>query len=344
MNDVNKGRISYIDIAKFWGIFLLLVEHTGNWIQLAGHYNYLKIWICSFHMPLFFIVLGMVVSVKPIKSKDSLVKFIDKRVKGLIVLYIIWGLIYAPGIDLNFFKGILYGTNPSLGVAATNQVLWFLPAMFIAMLLFQLIVNINSAISVGNDKMVLVIYGIETLLLSILSVCTKQFRGNYGLPWGLDIAFMGCVFIICGLLLKEVVQRILANKWIVVVCFVICISIGITIALHNQPDDMWVTIMALAMYGHNWILFIIGAVCSTLAIVIVSWWLKNISILTWIGENSLLVMVVHYIIFPYTVKISANLMMGHDVLIALLNALLTIMVCIPIIIIVKHYAPILEGK
>lgn len=50
-----KQRIEYIDCAKFICIFLLLVEHAGNWSDLSGGgYSALKLWICSFHMPLFF--------------------------------------------------------------------------------------------------------------------------------------------------------------------------------------------------------------------------------------------------------------------------------------------------
>ena len=37
--------MKYIDIVKFLGIFLLFIEHTGNWTELGGKYNYLKIWI-----------------------------------------------------------------------------------------------------------------------------------------------------------------------------------------------------------------------------------------------------------------------------------------------------------
>ena len=31
-----NNRIEYIDIAKFVAIFLLLIEHTGNWIDFSG--------------------------------------------------------------------------------------------------------------------------------------------------------------------------------------------------------------------------------------------------------------------------------------------------------------------
>ncbi len=30
-------RLKYIDIVKFLGIFLLFIEHTGNWTELGGN-------------------------------------------------------------------------------------------------------------------------------------------------------------------------------------------------------------------------------------------------------------------------------------------------------------------
>lgn len=46
-NDValteKKQRIEYIDCAKFIGIFLLLVEHAGNWTTLSGGVRKLKV-------------------------------------------------------------------------------------------------------------------------------------------------------------------------------------------------------------------------------------------------------------------------------------------------------------
>ena len=65
-----KERKSYIDVAKFVAIFLLYVEHTGLFVNLSGRgYIALKIWICSFHMPLFFIVFGMVISTEAVARK-----------------------------------------------------------------------------------------------------------------------------------------------------------------------------------------------------------------------------------------------------------------------------------
>lgn len=343
MIDTGKKRVSYIDIAKFIGIFILLVEHTGNWTTLSGNYNYVKTWICSFHMPLFFIVLGLVISAKPIKSISEFAKLLDKRVKSLVIPYVIWCFIYQVGMGNNFYVGVLYGSNLSLGVAQTNQVLWFLPAMFVSMLLFQIVININDILKIQKfEKYVLVL---EAILMGYFSIFLKQYRGEWGMPWGFDVAFMGVSFILFGFVMKELLQWLLDKKLaIVVTVLVIFLALGVYIALNNQPDEMWVSIMALAMYGHNHLLYIIGALINTFAVVIVSYILRNITLLTWLGKNSMLIMVVHYILFPYTVQWAVNLGNGHNILTAILNAVITVIMCIPIAFLVEHYAPILKGK
>ena len=57
-------RKDYIDTAKFWAIFLLFIEHSQLFANFTGYYKYLKIWICSCHMALFFITFGKEYSLK----------------------------------------------------------------------------------------------------------------------------------------------------------------------------------------------------------------------------------------------------------------------------------------
>lgn len=340
----SKERITYIDTAKFFGIFFLLIEHTANWTELSGRYLYVKKWICSFHMPLFFIVLGLVISQNRIDNVKGWVRLLDKRVRALMIPYIIWCFIYASSFGNNFFRGILYGTNPSLGEAGTNQVLWFLPVMFISMILYQICIDINYILCKQKNVTWNVYCLLEATILAILSMMLKATRGSRGWIWGIDIACMGCAFILYGVLLKKLLNKLVTNKWFAFVALCVFLLIGVIIALNNAPDEYWITIMALAMYGHNIFLFIIGALCNTSALVLFSSFLSKIRILSWLGENSLFIMACHYIVFPYTVKWSVTLLAGHNIMIAFMNAMMTILICTPIIYIVKKYAPILVGK
>ena len=190
-----KKRIGYIDCAKFIGIFLLLVEHAGNWSDLSGRgYSTLKLWICSFHMPLFFIVYGMVSSYKGLKSWNDWKKYSLHQIKALVVPYVLWAMIYANGFGAKFFLGVGYGSNPSLSYANTNAVLWFLPAMFMSTLFYQFVLNFL------NDKTNRAAYTRLCIWIIALIVLAQLCRkvGSIRFPWGIDIALLGTVFMLVG--------------------------------------------------------------------------------------------------------------------------------------------------
>lgn len=350
---MSKKRIAYIDILKFLGIALLLFEHTGNWAQLGGIYNPIKVWICSFHMPLFFIAYGMVVrncSFK-VKNLNEVLVFLEKRFVGLIIPYFLWCCIYTSNYGVDFFKGVAYGTNPSLGIAGTNQVLWFLPAIFLATLIYQLLLVLSTKI---NGRNVIVYWGVSMLLCGGISLLLKKFTPEWGWWFGLDIAFSGCVFMISGRYLRKIVDWLeQRNEKIVVLVAIVLLIIGVKCAWHNEPVESWVTIMACGIYGKNYILFILGACINTLAIALVGGAIaKKDRILAWIGENSLIIMAIHYIIFPYSINICNTYLSEiywnqhciSNILIPLGNVIITCLVCIPIIFFVNRYMPILKGK
>ncbi|MFQ7661312.1 MAG: acyltransferase family protein [Roseburia intestinalis] len=332
-------RLKYIDIVKFLGIFLLFIEHTGNWTELGGKYNYLKIWICSFHMPLFFIIYGMVVSPKYLNGFKEWKSFFYKKVKSLLIPYLIWGMIYTHSIDTNFFKGMAYATNPSLGYAQTNQVLWFLPVMFISTILHQIIMQFKNKKSNGW-----VMFIVFAVICGFLSLILKNIRGDWGIFWGIDIALTGEIFILIGYLLKHPMEILYQKKrTVIVIVLVACICVGTYLAQTNPPTECWVTIMALAYYGKSYILFLFTAVLNTIGICCLAILLEKVTILVWMGEGSLFLMAVHYIIFPYTISLSTQLVY-NSIGIALLNAVLCTIVCIPALFFINYYIPILKGK
>lgn len=335
---MEKQRLEYIDIAKFLCIFLLFVEHTGNWTALSGRYNYIKIWICSFHMPAFFILYGMVASNHALEWK----KFIVKRIKSLVVPYIIWAMIYAPSITNNFLKGVLYGTNQSLGYAETNQVLWFLTAMFTATIIYQAILWINSYL---NDKYHLVICVVEIVICVLLSLVIKETNTNiWGSLWNIDIAFTGTAFILLGSKLRSVCTFIKEkSKGTIVFLGSFCVILGFFLAQLDQPKEFWVTIMALGYYGKYYILFMAIAVLNTVGICCWSMLLEKITVLAWLGEGSLFLMAIHYIIFPYTVTLCTR-MTTHNIAIAINNAGICTLISIPLLAMINKYIPVLKGK
>jgi acyltransferase len=101
---VSAKRFDYVDIARFYGIFLVYYGHV------VERFMYLKIeaaalqykYIYSFHMVLFFFLSGMVISEKTLKL--SFVDFIKKKFKTRVIPYLFFNFILL--VYLYFCKEI----------------------------------------------------------------------------------------------------------------------------------------------------------------------------------------------------------------------------------------------
>ncbi len=127
MNKEN-GRLDYVDIAKAIGIVLVVTGHV-----VAGDSLIKKI-IYSFHMPLFFVVAGIVARGIDCRNTKLAAEFLSGKVKRLLVPYGIWALIYCP-FSFRHCIQILYGSRELLLKAGTLTSLWFLPVLFTASIL-----------------------------------------------------------------------------------------------------------------------------------------------------------------------------------------------------------------
>ena len=95
----NYKRIEWIDIAKSIGIMLVILGH------ILPMDSILKKYIYSFHMPLFFILTGIVYSYK---DNESFCKIIEKQIKSILIPFFIFGLIFSDG-SIKSFVFIAYG-------------------------------------------------------------------------------------------------------------------------------------------------------------------------------------------------------------------------------------------
>lgn len=86
MVEINKGiltkRIEWVDICKGLGICLVIIGHTS----IANISPILYDWIYSFHMPLFYMLSGLMFN--PDKY-DTLVKYLNRRVRSLIIPFLL---------------------------------------------------------------------------------------------------------------------------------------------------------------------------------------------------------------------------------------------------------------
>ena len=181
---MEKKRITYFDLAKGIGIILVVLGHMEN-ISTE-----LRIWISSFHMPLFFVISGMLIAAKneidiDFDNSNGIKTLVKKKAKGILVPYIWFSLIYIPIDIINLF--VLYNVDNHTFVQnildsitfSGVSVMWFLPALFIAEIVaIWMISQCGSAISekllvksISNEKdKKLIAYVVLVALSLIISI------------------------------------------------------------------------------------------------------------------------------------------------------------------------------
>lgn len=192
---MNNIRYNYLDIAKGIGIFLVVFGHVTHIIPIREY-----IW--SFHMPLFFFISGLLYN-----SNDTFVIHLKKRMKSIIIPYILFFIIsymYWIFIErkvrggeytlLHQLIGLPYGTYQG-GHLNFNGALWFLPCLFSTDIFFCIIHKYISR----NNLLIL-------LSCIILCFCLGTFFINNDfiyLPFGINTALFSIVFYAIGYIVNQ---------------------------------------------------------------------------------------------------------------------------------------------
>ncbi len=266
-------------------------------------------WIFSFHMPLFFIISGMLICFKNENEKD-LGEFIRKRFRSIMIPYFWFSLIYIFIVLYFLFvlksiplKTLFIQIWYVLGMHGMN-VLWFLPALFAAEVLFVFITQ-----RFKNQKSIVVM-----VILLALAITVNQLR--HYLPNDIAVCerinellitlirpVFACSFIFIGYFLHKLILTLrtsmLKPRLIILLSLPILLSINISINMKNRPVDF------RSLVFNNYPLYYICSTCGSLFIIILSILLSEMWIspklngdnafplLKFFGVNSLLFMAVH---------------------------------------------------
>ncbi len=200
------NRVEYIDIAKAIAIFCVVVGHT------VDSNTMIKTVLYAFHMPVFFVLSGMVAEKKAQYSLGSFKKFILKRAKLLIIPYVLWGCIYAKFSFKNLLF-IAWGTRETLICADSLTSLWFLPVSFVSGMLLE------GIFWLCNQK-----YNLWRIVL-IGAVCFIigafiPHWNKYGNIWGSDIAFIATSLMVIGYMVRPIFDKLQKAK-----CRTICLVV-----------------------------------------------------------------------------------------------------------------------
>lgn len=280
-----NNRIEWIDMAKGYGVILVILGHFG--LEKLGY------WIYSFHMPLFFFLAGYVFKEK-LKIKD----FVLKRIKKLIIPYIFLGLgvilfnllimLYANTFDLTEISRQL----KSLLFQIRYSNLWFLTCLFSLNFIFFILLNLGLSYTIVS---------ILVLIMTFGGVIYYKFNGN-PIFWNIDVCFTASIFFLLGYLyrkdidffknIKEKINRYFSIKLL----FLMSIFFNWLMYLYSQEGLE----MFDSRYGNPILIYFI-AIIGILLILKLSK-KKTINWIKFIGENTLIYFAWHQNIAMVLIK------------------------------------------
>lgn len=179
---MNNLRLLYIDYVKGIVVLLLLFSHA------SPSEGVLKTWIFAFHMPIFFIVCGILIQLKySNKETFNATVYLKKRYNNIFKPYLFFGLLLCIFYCcINVLSGEAVGYSHLIRLLTLQGIdsLWFLPVYFFAEFLFLLFSNKIKI----NGMIILVI-------LAILCVGGEVVSSSFG---QVKRVLVGYVFIYVG--------------------------------------------------------------------------------------------------------------------------------------------------
>ncbi len=266
-------RIAYIDLMKVYAILLVILGHSPLWTGFANQLEH------SFAMPVFFSLYGMTYNIERHAAKGFLTKdFFKQRFIRLMVPAIIWAIVYSilsPFDDTpfrpSFLFQIAYFSQASLKIAGSLTSIWFIPCMFLAVLLTE--VSFTFIYKIAKDKFSTYLF--TTIAIVVFSTISFVLpRINHGYPWCVNLVPLATAMIMIGYLVRQLVDNTLSwcesHRFITPLVFVISFIILCLASWFNWQN---VTIrnvdMASAHFG-NPLLYIIGAISGILFVLSLS--------------------------------------------------------------------------
>lgn len=295
MESVKKGRLQYLDMAKGIGIILVVIGHS------TFENETLMSVIASFHMPMFFVISGMLIRYTG-EEKKPFGKIVERKMRTITLPYLLFSAINLLIIFTNMLIQPQVTTFTDLYRAFIEfftlygvSVLWFLPVLFTSELLF---------IAVRKRCPQWLTVGIFVILGLAASIGKPLFDINYPMYYSMPVlwvgyfltmllrSFLACIFLSFGYVALPLVEGFGEKdfKWknpAFILLGASCMAVNILFGLKNGNVDMHFMIF------HNIGYYFICSLCGSLGVILICKGCKTVRLLRYAGENSLIIMGTH---------------------------------------------------
>lgn len=325
----HKGeRIGAIDVARSIAILLVVFAHT----LYEGRLQHT---IYQFHMPLFFVLSGMVLRVPA--SAQELRAAVCKRAYTCMVPFWIWGIFFMP-VRPNRLLRLLYGSWQELIRTETVPALWFLPVLFLASVWCEVLL-----FAVRNRRYPrLFVPGAAALLFTAGFALPPLWRVGY--PFGLDISFVAAGFMLLGYAMLPLLRRLQNPLWGGVGCMACMLGfLAVNQRWQNRVDMAWES------YG-DVRLFLLCAWLGILAVVGAATVLEKIPgigrLLCWMGRHTMGIFVLHNSLVEDVAWVTGLAFgsLNSKVPALAVQTVLNLAVCLGITLLLERHLPFALGK
>ena len=281
-------RIEWIDFAKGFVMTAVVWGHTLVPDATLNKFFFM------FRMPFFFVMAGFLLNLDKWGGAENFKDFLLKLFKRLLIPYYLAELLFYPiWFALCHEAGLLkysWGLTEIDPVDALAAIfmgngalilapLWFLPALFVAEIIFVKLFNFFGEI---NFKFVAAV--------AICAAVGLTLKDSF-VPMGADISLVAQIFLLTGVLLRKhnVVARL---------NFKICCAAAIVLLTAFHFNDS--IIIIFRRYG-NPALFYAGGVAGTLLVIKFSMLLAKVGgsfceLIKYCGRQSMFILILHTII------------------------------------------------
>ncbi|GAB6988174.1 acyltransferase family protein [Paenibacillus pini] len=330
---MNTKRVGWLDISKGFGMIFVIWGHT---LLLP---NPLLKFIYTFHMPLFFFISGYLFSSE---RYPKFKQMLAKKSKTLLLPYLIfsipsyawWFLEWKSGEhpDISVIKPIL-GTF--LAIRNTDWTshtgtLWFVICLFVVEMMYY-VIHKKFHHSPSHFMMVIIAIAIAGLLYNLLFAKP--------LLWNLDAAMIVLPFFGLGHLFKQYQHKLTPyfNYKFLSLFFIMNLITG----LLNTKIDIF-----SGAYG-NYILFYVSAISGIFVIIMLSQAIQSQIIVTFIGVNTLVLLVFHPFILAIIrklIQLPTDVPAYLSLLTSIAYTIVALLISMPVILIINKYFPFVIGK
>ena len=287
---MKEKRLDYLDMIKGIGIVLVVLGHTPTLSED------ILTWLFSFHMPLFFIVSGMLFAFKD-SAREQFLPYLNKRLKSTMIPYL-WFSLINIGIDVCRLYVHPENVGSEAIVADVLQtvsffgisVLWFLPTIFMGELCLYGLIRKCPPWLIGIISMV------SLWLPAVGGWMIKLYlpmEGNLFLTWLGYLLMMllrvltALVFMLVGYVAYYWLKRFSIKAVWEIVLGSGCLLLNVVAAFANGVVNLHYLVY------QNVLLYYLAACSAVIGLILICRHVRPFWFLIFLGRNSLIIMLTH---------------------------------------------------